>query len=598
MIRRSRSRYVLLFVAALLALPSCRDGSMFPGDNEIDPPAHLKRSDYIHLRQRENLASSEAITPIPPIPDMSSEPAAVAPAKPGGGKLVSINVTDSVPLRDVLVELAREAKVNLELDPRVEGGIIFSAHNQPFDVVLRRICNLAGLRATTDDAFIRIEPDTPYQQTYQLDYLSLARKATSQMEISTNVFDTDISGGGVNGVSGGTGSTGSRNSGDNNSSSKISATSDTDFWREVDKSLAQIIATSGQDSKKSGTSYSIDRQTGMVTVFGNGRQQAAVDTYFKKLKRKAYAQVLIDARVIEVELNEDFQSGIDWRTLFGGAFNAAADFGAQAAGPPFTTAATATQGVFTGAVTTSDFAGILNLVRTFGTTRVLSAPRITVLNNQTAVLKVATNQVYFITQAQFTTVTNANGSAVTTTPVYSSTPHTVPVGLVMTVQPAIDTEHDRVTMTLRPTISRVVGQANDPSIGLNAAQAGVTDPVVSQIPILAVREMDSVLQLRSGEIGVMGGLMQDSSTNTDTGIPPFDTLPVIGNLAKSRDNQARTSELVVLIRATITDNAPPEAADRDLYHTYNTDPRPLPVAPVALSEIRDTDDPLILSEPF
>src|SRR6202044_3265751 len=107
------------------------------------------------------------------------------------------------------------------------------------------------------------------------------------------------------------------------------------------------------------------------------------------------------------------------------------------------------------------------------TTRVLSSPRVTVLNNQTAVLKVATNQVYFITQAQFTTVTNANGSAVTTTPVYTSTPRTVPVGLVMTVQPAIDAEHDRITMTLRPTVSRVVSEVDDPSIGLNAAVAGV-----------------------------------------------------------------------------------------------------------------------------
>ncbi len=215
-------------------------------------------------------------------------------------------------------------------------------------------------------------------------------------------------------------------------------------------------------------------------------------------------------------------------------------------------------------------------MRGFGTTRVLSAPRITVLNNQTAVLKVATNQVYFVTQAQFTTVTNANGSAVTTSPVYTSTPHTVPVGLVMTVQPSIDAEHNRVTMTLRPTISRVVSEINDPSIGLNAAQAGVTNPVQSQIPVLAVREMDSVIQLHSGEVAVMGGLMQDSSTNNDQGVPFLDTLPVAGNLFKSRDNEGTTTELVILLRATISDNPPPDNADDALYHRYNNDPRPLP----------------------
>ena len=160
-----------------------------------------------------------------------------------------------------------------------------------------------------------------------------------------------------------------------------------------------------------------------------------------------------------------FSPEINWRTLFNGAFNVASNFGPQAVAAPFITAATSTAGVFTASVNDRDFAGIINLVRTFGTTRVLSSPRLTVLNNQTAVLKVATNQVYFVTQAQFTTVTNANGATVTTTPVYNQyTRAAVPVGLVMTVQPAIDATRGRVTMTLRPTISRVVSQVNDPSI--------------------------------------------------------------------------------------------------------------------------------------
>jgi general secretion pathway protein D len=223
-------------------------------------------------------------------------------------------------------------------------------------------------------------------------------------------------------------------------------------------------------------------------------------------------------------------------------------------------------------------------VRTFGATRILSSPRLTVLNNQTAVLKVARNEVYFLTQAQFPTTVSTSGVPVSGTPVFSSTPRTVPVGLVMTVQPSIDRERERVTMTLRPTISRVVSRVNDPSIGLNAAQAGVSNPVQSQIPVLAVREMDSVLQLRSGEVGVMGGLMQDSSENTDQGVPPFDSIPVIGNLAKSRDNAGKTSELVILLRATILDNAPPDRADADLYRRYNNDPRPLPMPPAAVTD--------------
>ena len=243
-------------------------------------------------------------------------------------------------------------------------------------------------------------------------------------------------------------------------------------------------------------------------------------------------------------------------------------------------------------MTGANFSSIMNLVQTFGTTRVLSAPRVTVLNNQTAVMKVATNQVYFVTQAQFTTTTNASGASITTNPVYTSTPRTVPIGLVMTVQPAIDPAGNLVTMTLRPTISRVVGQVNDPSINLNAAVAGVSSPIQSQIPVLAVREMDSVIQLHSGEIAVMGGLMQDSSINADQGVPAASDIPYLGNLFKSRDNQGKTSELVILLRATISDQPAPDAADSNLYSTYSNDPRPMNIptrTPHSLPDLPDDD---------
>lgn len=574
-----QNRWSFSFIA-LLAVGFLAGCDALSNGSEIDPAGHLNRSDYLALRHREDLANETPHDVVaPPIPEMSADITPPPPPVPGNGKRVSVTVTDTVPVRDVLLELAREAKVNLELDPRISGGIIFSAHNQPFDQVLKRICAMAGLRYKVDGTFIHIEMDDPYQETYHLDYLALARKTTSETSISTNVFDVDVANGtssGSNSSSGG-GSNGTSAT-QNNSTSKIAGSSDADFWNEVDKSITQILNSNARKADKTNNAhFSVDKQAGIVTVYGDAQQHKAIDAYFRQLKRKAYAQVLIDARIIEVELNDAFKSGINWRTLFNDTLNGAARFGTGAVGAPFTTATTATDGVFTASVNDKDFSGILNLVRTFGTTRVLSSPRLTVLNNQTAVLKVATNQVYFITQAQFTTVTNANGAAVTTTPVYTSTPRTVPVGLVMTVQPAIDSDHDRVTMTLRPTISRIVSQVNDPSIGLNAAQAGVDNPVQSQIPVLAVREMDSVIQLHSGEVAIMGGLMQDSSQNTDAGVPGFDTLPGINLLAKSRDNKGATTELVILLRATIADAPLPDLADGDLYHNFNNDPRPLPV---------------------
>lgn len=482
------------------------------------------------------------------------------------------------------MELARDAKANVEIDPRVAGGVIFSAHDQPFDEVLRRLCALGGLRATTDGTFVRIEPDEPYQKTYPLDYLNLARRATSQTDIATNVFDVEVTNGGTSSNASANGA----NASGNNSTSRLSGASATDLWADVEQSITRIMASTEREGNRARPErepgkrqppFSLDRQAGLVTVFGDSRQHEAVASYLKTLKRRAYAQVLIDARIVEVELSDAYKTGINWRTLMNGSFNAAARFGTGAIGAPFAAATTATDGVFTASWNGNDFASILNLVRAFGNARVLSAPRLTVLNNQTAVLKVATNQVYFVTQAQFTTVTNANGATVTTTPVYTSTPRTVPVGLVMTVQPSIDVDHGRITMTLRPTVSRVVGQANDPSIGLNAAQAGVTSPVESQIPVLAVREMDSVIRLRSGEVAVMGGLMQSGSQKTSDGVPLLDSwfgnVPLLGNLVKSSDDQTGTTELVILLRATMADAPAPDEADRDLYYrNLESEPRP------------------------
>ncbi|MGE4351675.1 MAG: secretin N-terminal domain-containing protein [Bdellovibrionales bacterium] len=587
----------LALAILLLVNASCSDTTSLSGE-KIDPSGNMTRNDYLALRERgkvrkgkkpaaapfltmdeQSLAASLPplldAPPVPDLPEPQKPPELLADAQ-APTQSVNVAVTESVPLRDVLIELGREGGVNMEIDPRITGGIIFTAKDQPFTVVLRRICDLAGLRYSTDGDFIRVELDEPYQKTYAMDFLSLSRKTTSEVTIATNVFDVDLT---SNNSTSST--TRSSNGSDNNSTAKISANANADFWSEVEKSLPKVLTTASQkrtliahdkengDSK--GTNFSIDRQAGLITVFGNERQQHAVQSYLDQLQQKASAQVLIEARIVEVELADEFQSGVNWSALLGNTMGVAANFGTVGAGAAMTTASS---GLFSAALETDDFSGILQLVRTFGATRVLSSPRLTVMNNQTAVLKVARNEVYFLTSAQFPTTTNSNGVVVSGTPVFSSTPRTVPVGLVMTVQPAINAQTGRVTMTLRPTISRVVDRVTDPSIGLNAAYSGNDTSVQSQIPVLAVREMDSVLQLQSGEVAVMGGLMQDSSENQDQGIPPFDRFPVLGNLTKARDNNGHTSELVILLRATILNDARPDAADMDLYERYNRDPRP------------------------
>lgn len=570
-----------IFLLLTLGVSGCTEGLKDP----VDPIKGLTREDYRALRD-------DPPEPVgPPIPRLSYRFGHKAKTPLASDRIVSISVTDKVPLKDVLMELARKADVNLELDPRISGGVIFSASRQPFSKVLDRLCKMAGLRATMEDSFLRVELDEPYIKSYALDYLTQIRRARSEIGIATNVFASMQSG--RSGSGGGLSNAGDVASG-NNSTTKVESESQSDFWSDISANINAILSNTHttrslriengdikQQLREEGLSptqpFSVNKQAGLLTVFGTGRQHEAIEKYLTRVRRNTNAQVLIEARVIEVELNENYQSGINWRTLFNSTFNAAARFGPAAAGAPFVAATSATDGVVTLSLNDSDFAGILNFVRGFGATRTLSSPRLTVLNNQPAVLKVARNEVYFTSTVLTTPIVTFGGSPVAVQRTVNSTPNTVPVGFLMTVQPSINPDRQEVTLNLRPTVSFIVDRVEDPGVKIAAADANVPE-VSSSIPVVAVREMDSVLTLQSGMVAVLGGLMQDTSGNLENGVPFADEVPFLGNLAKRRKDDAKMSELVILLRATIADTQPePDVADAQLYHEFATDRHPLPI---------------------
>ncbi len=553
--------------AALLALTTgCADSAL----DQTDPVAGLSREDYRGLHARDE---SDAGPPVPHLPlrlDDAEKP------RLASGKKLSISVTDKIPLKDVLMELGARAGVDMEIDPRISGGVNFTASRQSFSRVLDRICGMAGLRHDVDGDVVRVELDDPYLKTYSLDYLSLSRKAKSEIGIATNVFASVQGATRAGGVV--TASQDARNG--NNSLTKVASEGEADFWKEVEANLDALLANTGRErgGKARAKPFSINRQAGLINVFGDSRQQKTVAKYLKRLRRDSNAQVLIEARIIEVSLDESYRSGINWRSLLDSSFNAAARFGPGAVGAPFSTPATATDGVMTLSLKTGDFGGILNFMRHFGTSRTLSSPRLTVLNNQPAVLKVARNEVYFTSTIETTPIIGSTGgSPVAVQRTVNSTPNTVPIGFLMTVQPAIDLDGGEVTLNLRPTVSYIVDRVEDPGVRIAAADANVPD-VTSSIPVVAVREMDSVLTLPSGGVAVMGGLMQDSARNSENGIPLADEVPVFGNLAKSRDTASHLTELVILLRASIVEGGPaPDRKDRDLYKRFTQDRHPLPL---------------------
>jgi MSHA biogenesis protein MshL len=287
--------------------------------------------------------------------------------------------------------------------------------------------------------------------------------------------------------------------------------------------------------------------------------------------------VLIEATIVEVQLSESYQQGINWSKL--NANGAGWGFTQQPNGTlPLTTGAAANTGpggiVFppTGAglstlpggasvigTAPTPALGLLryldnsahgnigfavSLLQSFGKVKVLSSPKLSMLNNQTAVLKVVDNLVYFTINVNVTPGSATSQPVVT----YSSTANTVPVGFVMSVMPQID-DSGAVTINMRPTISRVIDYVNDPNPALATAGS------ISRVPEIQTREIETVMKVENGDIAVMGGLMQESVNNQRDQVPGAGSLPLVGNLFRYINDNSTKSELVIFLRPTVVHDA-------------------------------------------
>lgn len=570
----------------------------------------------------------------PPIPDVAPILAAPSAPKLGQTKLVSLAVTDDVPLKDVFLELARLADVDVEVDANISGGIAFRANQRPFNEVIERICDFAGLRYSMRNSVLRIERDEPFVQIYSLDFLNLDRSSTSSVNVSTSVLSAG-SGGGSSSSGSSDSSSGSSSSGGSSggggglntgSTASISSTTESDFWEQFEASITGILkyqpqtrmsefspepAQTGMEegagmsappvpdalastptaTAPSNTStstggptlptdvsalYTLNRQAGTLTAVANSRQHRLIEEFIKTLEFNASAQVLIEAKIVEVTLNEEFENGIDWNRLGGNAIN----FNAMTFGGLTTTGNSLNFSLqknnLTGMNIDLDLA--IKLTQHFGTTRTLSSPRLHAINNQQAVLTFAKNEVYFTIEVEREEQDATATTTSQTTYTINSTINTVPIGIIMTVLPSINRRTGEVTLNVRPTLSRVVDRVSDPGLAVTLA----TDPELSDldvdnlIPVVEVRELDSILKVKSGEVMVIGGLMEDLATQGENGIPGVSDVPVVGNLFKGVDRARQTKELIIFIRPTVMGSlGSADSADKSLYDKFTQDPRPL-----------------------
>jgi general secretion pathway protein D len=291
-----------------------------------------------------------------------------------------------------------------------------------------------------------------------------------------------------------------------------------------------------------------NKETGVLIVRATSRQHEKVQQFVDQVMKSAKRQVLLEATIVEINLKNEHAQGVDWQKVGAGLVAAG-----TLAGNSIAQATAATTGLLgfkddnnmlTFQTTNSGrtFQATLRLLENFGNIKVLSSPKVSVMNNQTATLKVADNKVFFTMKAD--TALN-NGASLTT---YTTTPNSVTVGFIMNVTPQIS-DNDEVTINVRPTITRITNYIEDPNPSL--ATAGVKN----LIPEIQTREMESIIKVNSGHMAVMGGLMQEELTSNAATVPGAASFPIFGNLFKNATNMTSKTELVIFLRPIVIKDA-------------------------------------------
>ena len=479
------------------------------------------------------------------------QPVIQVPALPRPGKREKLEtytvVVNQVPIRELLFSMARDADLNLDIDSDITGNITMNAIDQTLPKILDRIESQAAITYTLVDETLVVRADKPYLHVYNIDYLNISRSSGGDVSVSTEIGATS-SGAQIAGSSGGGSTGGGSSGGDNKASAKIKNESINEFWNTMTKNISGLLGqevVSGASSKAEGSNNIIvNRESGIIAVRATRKKHKLVKQFIDQVVGSAQRQVLIEATIAEVQLSDNYQAGIDWSIISetsGGVVTKGGIqdvIGGNLGSTPFFQLATS------GTVNGNPLNITLKALETFGDVKVLSSPKVMTLNNQTAILKVVDNEVYFTIDV---VVVPGNTNTNSTTAV-DTTVNTVPVGIVMAVTPFID-EGDTVALNVRPTISRIIDFVDDPNPLLAEAD------VVSKIPVIQVREIETMLKVDDSETAVIGGLMQDQINKENRGVPILSSIPLLGALFSYTEEKYVKSELVIFIRPVVVENA-------------------------------------------
>jgi general secretion pathway protein D len=585
------TRFCLVAVVGLMLTSCAHQSKVKPSTGHIDGKANDPSIQS---------ANQAATAPIPKL--VRSNPQLPIPKATTKAQTYSV-VVNEVPVKEILFALARESKLNIDIHPAIQGRVTLNAVDQTLPAILERLAKQVDLTYKMDGNVLYIAPDSPVLRSYKVDYVNMNRDTKSfigadgQISSSSQTGDsTSTSGNGAN----------------NSSRTSVDSISKNHLWESLVTNIKELLAetdkevivtrigAAGQSNNQAdakttnanGTTITIntdsakaeaeDRErakseyktlfaanvianaeTGVISVRATNKQHEKVQEFIDRVMGSARKQVLIEATIVEVVLNDNFQAGIDWSRLGNAGSSSGFTFSQRLNNDNFTPGNLTTRatglglvaGYFNPTSVLGNIAASVNLLQQFGDTKVLSSPKLMVLNNQTAILKVVDNLVYFTVQAQ----PGLSGTGVVTSPTITTTPNTVPVGVVMSVTPQIN-DTSNVNINVRPTISRVLSFVQDP----NPLLIGVP----SRIPQIQVREMESILQINSGSTAVLGGLMQDEIQNNSDKVPGLSNIPGVGKVFTGKNEASKKTELVIFLRPTVITNASLESDELQSYKQY------------------------------
>jgi MSHA biogenesis protein MshL len=459
-------------------------------------------------------------------------------------------VVNNAPANQVFMALVSGTRYSMLVHPEVSGTITVNLKDVTVREALDTIRELYGYEYKVQGTRIFIQSLALQSRVFQINYLAGRRQGQTDTRVTSGSITSSQAGaaGTTAGAATVPGTTGTTSSGLN--SSRIFTTSDADFWVDLNKALSTIVGS------ETGRQVIINTMSGVVVVRALPSELRAVESFLKATQLIVERQVMIEAKIIEVQLKEGYEAGVNWarfndsgnwrlaggadaRTLnFDGSVVAGSTVGSTLGGGLSSSAGRTDSGIFGLAFRTASFATLLQFLDSQGNTQVLSSPRIATINNQKAVLKVGTDE-FFVTNISTSTTTGTTGTTssptITVQPFFS--------GIALDVTPQIDDENN-VILHIHPSVSVVAEKEKTLNLG---TLGSFTLPLASS----SVNETDSIVRVQDGNIVAIGGLMKQAQSDGRSGVPGISEIPVVGAFFGQHAKAFLKRELVILLKPTI-----------------------------------------------